>query len=194
MKSIHETLSIKYTVAYGSKEKTIKEKFLKEVKALEETFDVKDALRFCYLFQQLEYDLGSQKQKLWRQLIFCHLTFLLGKRVLKFDIVLLRFVCDVVRKEHIGKDNQYLYILGDVKLMEQVLEHAICIDFSSSLTNSYRIDMDRIKRIFAFLCRKIEELLEKNSDETDLEVLKKQILKQIKNYQSQKLYKRSVTI
>lgn len=196
MNPIHESIKTKYAVAYGSfsKEKDNVEKMiLDEFVQIKEQLNPKQALMFSHHLNQLENELIPQKQKIWRIFVYCHFVFLYGKKMLTYDTYLLKLVCDSVTKENI-KDNRYLAILSDKKWMIQVLEHAIYVDFCSTLSKTYKIDYYRIHKVFVFLCHNMWISLKTYSKGTNITVIKKQLMKKIKTYRSDQLFKRGVII
>lgn len=191
---IKESLDRFYRMIYGKplEAYSIEHKILKELDKLKEVLTLKDALLFRNLYGQFDYYFASKEQKLWRKFVFCHLVFLFRKAVLLCDVWLLTLICDAITKENI-EDALYLRVLSDRIWMKKVYEYVLLVDFSSSLTHQYQLEYERIKRVFLFMCRRIEQSVKKYSDE-EFCVLKIELLKEIKSYQSNKLFKRSVSL
>jgi len=194
IKPIYESLKIKYSSTSFSREekKWLEKEVMDEINELSNIFEIREALLFSYQIRQLENDLASRNQKLWRQFIFCHLAFLYGKKILTFDLDVVKLVCDAITIENVYKKVWYLDLLSDSRLMMQVFSHSMLIDFSSTLTNYYKVDNDRLRRIFLFLCKKIEQLSDELPKNMEFNEVKKQIWKQIKVYQSNQIFKRGV--
>ncbi len=191
---IYEKISSKYKMIYGIpvKKNSMEALILEEIEQFKNQLTLEEALFFVNTFSYLNSDLASQEQKLKREFIYCHLVHLFPKKMVTYSSPLLRLVCDSITEKNIG-NLPFLHLLSDEKWMQKIFEHALMIDYHSSLVNQYRIDPERIKRVFHFLCRKIESTLKDLKKETEIATLKKQILKLIKSYQSTELYKRSVT-
>lgn len=190
---IYEKLKSKYQMLYGVaiKKNSMEALVLEEVKELKNKLTLEDALLFANTFSYLSSDLASQEQKLKREFIYCHLVYLFPKKVVTYSITLLCLVCDSITEKNIHHI-LFLKLLSDETWIRKVFEHALIIDYHSSLVNQYKIDQERIKRIFHFLCRRIEDSLKEFDGDVEIMVLKKEILKIIKSYQSTELYKRSV--
>lgn len=191
---IHELLQTRHHTLYGHnpKKSSLEFQILNELTEIKKTLSLKETLIFSNLMLQLDQILVSKEQKLWRAFVYCHLVYLFQKRVLVFNPYLLGMICDAITKENIKKDFRYLLLLSDEKWMSKLLEHTLFIDFTSSLTNKYQIDLDRIKRVFLFFCKQIRELLYSIPEETKIEEVKKEIFKKLKSYQPNQLFKRSV--
>lgn len=192
---IYDSLWTKYSMAYGEcpKKNSIEFSIFEELKQLS-SLSLTEALSFSYLIQQLDFIPAKRDQRLWRELAFCHLVFLFRKKVFSFDPILLIFVCDSIHMDHIDGDIRYLKLLVDYVWIQKIFHHAIYIDYSSTLTNRYKVDMERVKRVFLFFCRRIQEQLFSMPNEMDLSVLKRKILKNIRTYQSSQTFKRSVGV
>lgn len=162
---------------------------LNELNQLKKMLTLEESLFFAHTFFYLNIDIGNKENSLKRKFMYVHLTFLFPKKIIYYQKWLLGFVCDAITEENV-KNHLYLTLLSDSKWVQKVFEHAMLVDYSSSLTNSYEMDNERLKRIFLFLCRRIEENL-KVQKESEITLLKKEILKSVKTYQTSQLYKRS---
>lgn len=194
---IVESLKTKYSVVYGvelNKQQSFEFTVLEELESMKQILPVRDALLFSCQLQQLESDLVLQEQKVWRLFLYSHLVFLYGSKVLKFHSYLLRLVCDSITREDLKNDSRFLDFMCDSKWMMKIFEQALYVDFSSTLTSHYQVEIERVRKVFFFLCRRMEETLAMIPKETDLEIVKHKIMKQIKTYQSKQLFKRSVDI
>lgn len=193
--SIRTRMIDKYEMIYGyfPKKTSIEALILEELLELKSVLTIQDALLFLNMFSYLDCGFASKEQKIWREFVFCHFVFLFRKKMISFDSKILCFICDTIHEGNIDND-VYLKLLSDQKWVIQILEHAIFVDFSSSLTRQYKIDQERIRKVFFFLCKKIERTLQTMPKERELNVIKKQLLKMIKTYQSNQLFKRSVTM
>ncbi|MCI8545266.1 MAG: hypothetical protein HFH09_03440 [Bacilli bacterium] len=191
---IYEKLKSKYQMLYGVviKKNSMEAFILGEIKELKNKLTVEDALLFASTFSYLNFDLASQEQKLKREFIYCHLVYLFPKRMVTYSFPLLCLVCDAITEKNVHHI-LFLKFLSDETWMLKVLEHTLIIDYHSSLVNQYRIDQERIRRVFHFLCRRIEDTVKEVDKKVEFAVLKKEVLKNIKSYQSAELYKRSVT-
>ncbi len=192
---IYDSLWTKYSMIYGEtpKKNSVEFSIFEELKQLNE-LPVSDALLFSYFIQQLDFVPAKRDQRLWREFVFCHLVYQFQKSVFSFEPILLIFVCDSITKDHIDGDMRYFKLLIDHVWIHKVLKHAIYIDYSSTLTNRYKVDMERVKRVFLFFCRRIQDQLLERPDESNLSILKKEILKNIQSYQSSQTFKRSVGV
>ncbi len=190
---ISEKLKSKYQMLYGStmKKNSIEAFIFGEIEELKNKLTLEDALLFANTFSYLNSDLSSQEQKLKREFTYCHLVYLFPKKVVAYSVTLLCLVCDAITEKNIH-DKLFLKLLSDEAWMKKVFEHALVIDYHSSLVNQYKVEQERIKRIFHFLCRRIEDSLKELDQEMEIMILKKKIFKIIKSYQSAELYKRSV--
>lgn len=193
--SIRTRMINKYEMIYGylPKKTSIEALILEELSELKTVLTIQDALLFLNMFSYLDFGFASKEQKVWREFVFCHFVFLFRKKMISFDSKMLCFICDVIHEENINND-LYLKLLSDQKWVIQIFEHAIFVDFSSSLTKQYKIDQERIRKVFFFLCKKVEHALQTMPKEKELYVIKKQLLRMIKSYQSNQLFKRSVTM
>lgn len=75
--------------------------------------------------------------------------------------------------------------------MKELFEQVIIIDYNSSLKKQYEIDFGRIKRMFGVMCKRIEEDVKALKNDNNLEILKDKIVKKLKEYHINKLFKRS---
>lgn len=190
---IYESLVHRYQLLYSENLSidSIEYSILQEQKQLVFKLTVEESLLLSNMLVHLNQDLVSKEQKLWREFVLIHLIFLFGHKVLTYDSWLLSFACDAINKVNI-KNVRYLSLFIDNKWVMKIYEHALSIDFSSTLTYSYQIELERIRRVFLFLCRKIEASLDITSQEVELKTLKQELLKMIKTYHSEQLFKRSV--
>lgn len=191
---ICETLSSKYCMIYGysPKKASIEWKILEEIRSLKETMTSKEALEFSNLLLRLYHPFLSTEKKLWREFVCCHLFFLYGKKIFSFDIWILGLVCDAINKEQLLKNERFITLLSDAKWMKKIYDYSLWTDFSSSLTNYYQINDERVQRLFLFFCKRIEICLKKIPKEMTLEETKIEIYKILKSYQSDNVFKRSV--
>ena len=190
---ILESLEAKHRLLYKQplKKSSMKFLILKELANFKNKLSLEEVLLFSDNLSRLSSDLSSKEQNLEREFIYCHLTYLFERKMVKYSSRLLPLICDAVTNENIN-NKLYLTLLSDEKWMMKVFEHTLMIDYSSSLVNKYKINPDRIKRVFLFLCRKIEHSL-KDYEKTEIAIIKKEILKLVKSYHSTELFKRSVS-
>ncbi len=189
---IYEKLKSKYQMLYGAtiKKNSMEALILGEIEELKNKFTLEEALLFANTFSYLNIDLVSQEQKLKREFIYCHLTYLFPKKLITYSPWLLCLICDAVTEKNVHY-TLFLKFLSDETWMKKVFEHVLIIDYHSSLVNQYKIDKERIRRVFLFLCRRIEDSLKNYDRQIEFTDLKKEIFKIIKSYQSTELYKRS---
>lgn len=190
---IFDSMVHRYQLLYGTEPNinSIEYSILEEQKQLSNILTVEESLLLANMQIQFNQDLVSKEQKLWREFVLIHLVFLFCHKVLSFDSWLLSFVCDAITKENI-KNERYLSLLIDHKWVMKIYEHALSIDFSSTLAHTYKVELDRIRRVFLFLCRKVEAELDNITSEIELKEVKQELLKMIKTYHSEQLFKRSV--
>lgn len=190
---IYEQMKSKYQMIHGIsiKKNSMEALILSEIAELKNRLTLEEALLFINTFSYLNSDLASQEQKLKREFIYCHFVYLFPRKMVTYSPWLLRFICDAVTEKNMNHLT-FLQLLSDEKWILKVFEHTLIIDYNSSLVNQYRIEQERIKRVFHFLCRRIEATLKNIHEEKEIHVLKKEILKVVKSYQSTELYKRSV--
>lgn len=190
---IYDQMKSKYQMIYGSqmKKNSLEAFIFKELEELKNRLTLEEALLFVNTFSCLSSDLASQEQKLKREFVYCHLVYLFPKKMTAYSSSLLCLICEAVTKKNINH-SLFLKLLADETWMQKVFEHALMIDYHSSLVNYYHTNQERIKRIFHFLCRRIEQALNE-IEEVEFSLLKKELLKIVKSYQSTELYKRSVT-
>ncbi len=183
MNPIYDVLQMKYHTLYGRtpKETSLEYQILKEVTELKTKLSIKEALLFSDMLVQMDYIYASKEQKLWKNFVFCHLVYLFGKKMFAFNIHLLTMICDSITKENIKKDFRYLMLLSDEKWIKKLYEQVLFTDFSFSFGNHYQIEFDRIQKLFLNLCQKIEEILKEIPKETDVEMMKKEVFKKVKN-------------
>lgn len=188
---IYEQMKSKYQMIYGKQKKATKNFIFKEIEELQNRLTLEEALLFSNTFFYLSADLASQEQKLTREFIYCHLVYLFPKKMVTYSFPLLYLVCEAITEQNMHH-LLFLKLLSDETWIKKILEHALIIDYNSSLISGYQMNPDRVKRVFHFLCRRIEEFL-KETKEENIVVLKKELLKIVKTYHSAELYKRSVT-
>lgn len=190
---IYENLKSKYQMLHGAdiKKNGMEAMILREIKELKNKLTLEEALLFANTISYLNPDFGSQEQKLKREFIYCHLVYLFPKKMIAYSFPLLRLVCDVITEKNIHC-TLFLKLLSDETWTWKILKRALAIDYHSSLVNQYKIDHERIKRVFHFFCRRIEDSLKDVDQEVEFMTLKKEVLKTIKSYQSTEQYKRSV--
>ncbi|MCI8446720.1 MAG: hypothetical protein HFH31_04405 [Bacilli bacterium] len=192
IKPIYDALIHQYWTIYEKypNKSQIEFTILEELLLLKENLTVKEALYFSNLMLHIEDVYISKEQLIWRKLVFCHFVFLFKKRVFSFDSWLLGLILDTVTKENI-EEIYFLEILSDKKIMKELFEQVIIIDYNSSLKKQYEIDFGRIKRMFGVMCKRIEEDVKALKNDNNLEILKDKIVKKLKEYHINKLFKRS---
>lgn len=190
---IYEKMKSKYEMLYGVtiKKNSMEALILGEIEELKNKLTLEEALLFVNTFSYLNSDLASQDQKLKREYIYCHLVYLFPKKMVAYSTTLLCLVCDVITEKNIHH-TLFLKLLSDESWILKVFEHALVIDYHSSLVKQYKVEPERVRRVFHFLCRRIEESLKDFDKEIEFAVLKKELFKIVKSYQSAELYKRSV--
>ena len=73
---IYDSLWTKYSMIYGEtpKKNSVEFSIFEELKQLNE-LPVSDALLFSYFIQQLDFVPAKRDQRLWREIVYCHIVY-----------------------------------------------------------------------------------------------------------------------